>query len=284
MAWVIYKAATNQLDEADKLASTGAFIIAALLAILQLRSSWLQPARGISAGHVDEEVEQRGREALDPAAVAANPPSPPAKPRRRARTLLVVASVVVVLVTVAVGFWTGRLGPIGGDSAGDGTEARGVPPGEIDAYSPIEAQQYTRAFPGLPLGTETLTDPVNGQKIPALGPIAPGVLSVLYRNVNFGPAFATKFQLTYQSGANADPNQKIELRLDDPNGPPIGEIPVQNSYHGGKAWRLGQSIAIPPTTGNHDVYLKFVHEDPNNQFVTTTPDDNAYITSFFFEI
>ena len=64
---------------------------------------------------------------------------------------------------------------------------------------------------------------------------------------------------------------------------PIGEIPVQNTYHGDKAWRLGQSIAIPPTTGKHDVYLKFVHKDPNSHMITV-PDDNAYITSFFFEI
>jgi hypothetical protein len=160
---------------------------------------------------------------------------------------------------------------------------RGVPPGAFDAYSPIDARQYTRAFPGLPLGTETLTDPVNGEKIPALGPITPGSLSVLYRNVDFASASATKFQLTYQSGADADPDQKIELRLDDPHGPPIGEIPVQNTYHGNKAWRLGQSIAIPPTTGTHDVYLEFVHEDPNSHMVTV-PDDRVYVISFFFAL
>lgn len=194
-----------------------------------------------------------------------------------------VASVVVLLAIVGVGFWTGRLGPVGGASTGDGTKARGVPPGAFDAYSPIEAQPYSRAFQGLPLGTETLTDPVTGKRIPALGPITPGFLSVLYRNVDFGPASASKFQLTYQSGTNADPDQKIELRLDDPNGPPIGEIPVQNTYRGGTAWQRGQGIAIPPATGRHDVYLTFVHEDPDRHAVTI-PDDDVSITSFFFAI
>lgn len=281
VAWVIYKAVANQLDEADKLASTGAFVIAALLMVFRLRSLRQQPAQGTSTGHVGQELEQGEREALDPAVAAANPLAP-AKPRRRERALLAIAS--VVLLIVAVGFWTELLGPSGGASTSDGIEVCGAPPDVLDAFKPIEAHRCTRTFSECPLETVTLTDPVNGDQILATGPIGADFCTIQYKNIDFDTVTATGFELTYQSMTDNDPVLKVQLWLDDPGGPTIGEIPLDNTYFGGEALRTVYVLPIPRTEGKHDVYLRVVDRDPERSDRVRSARNTVYIVSFNFRI
>jgi hypothetical protein len=208
-------------------------------------------------------------------------PTTPLANKVTPRSVKVIMSVVVAVVLIVAGYLLL-------DNMGDKQEpeqgqdpVRGVPPDSIDAYSLIQAEDYTRAFPGN-VKTTDLKDPVNGQDFRALGPVGfAGNPTFLYQKVDFGPTPPQQFFASSGTHAGVDPNVKIELRLDDPKSQPIGTIPISTT--GEPGYFLAEQVMMPPVTGTHDVYLTLAPED-GNPYGWTGTKDLIYLDLFWFEL
>nr|WP_268811552.1 protein kinase [Kibdelosporangium aridum] len=213
------------------------------------------------------------------------PTSPPTTPlankATNRRTRVIISAAAAVVLGVAGYLIVDNMGQNQKQDPEQGqTPVRGVPPESLDAYSRIQAEQYTRAFPGN-IRTSDHKDVINGHDIGAVGPIGHGGRPTLvYRKVDFGPVSPRQFYVfTLTSGT--DPNVAIELRLDDPKSPLIGRVPVSIATPP-QHW-LGQIAEISSVTGTHDLYLTLVPEDGDLYGATGTR-DNIHIDEFYFEL
>ncbi|MEU8695364.1 glycoside hydrolase family 16 protein [Streptomyces sp. NPDC048665] len=127
------------------------------------------------------------------------------------------------------------------------------PPGNRDAYSPIQAESYDGQSG---VGTETTTDTGGGQDI---GYLANGDWAS-YKGVNFGSTAATQFYARVASGAASGVSGLVQVRLDSPTSPPVGSFSVAGTG-GWQSWRTVPAN-IGPVTGTHDVYLTFSSGQP----------------------
>ncbi|RSM67984.1 protein kinase [Kibdelosporangium aridum] len=211
----------------------------------------------------------------------ASPPTTPLVNKATARRLRLIIGVVVAVILSVAGYLIV-------DNMGDKQEpgqgqkpVRGVPPASRDAFSVIEAEDYSRAFPG-DVKTTDLKDPVNGHDFRALGPVGfGGSPTFLYQKVDFGPAPPRQFYVSSGSHAGVDPNVKIELRLDDPRSQPIGTTPI--IIVGPPEYFVIKTVVMPPVTGTHDVYLTLAPED-GNPYGPTGTKDLVYLDWFRFEL
>ncbi len=256
--------------------------------------------RPISRGAGGSDREHGGRLPVDSPTPQENSPAPkpnpppsssdspvrqrkPARRRRHGRTaLLVLASVVAVLAGTAGGFLAGRNAAIEHDySTGHPKPQPVITPSGYDAHSLIQAENYSRTFPGFAQQPTTLHDDETDEQVGVAGELQHGELDILFEDVNFGDVPATGIQLNYGSSSSDDPNLKIEFRLDDPDGPVIGAIPLVSTYSS-EQWRreLG-TVGISPVQGTHDVYLKGVNNDPAREWSWTTG-QSAYLDWFTF--
>jgi beta-glucanase (GH16 family) len=129
----------------------------------------------------------------------------------------------------------------------------GTPPGNRDAYSPIQAESYDQQSGVV---TEATTDTGGGQDI---GYLANGDWA-LYKGVDFGSTAATQFYGRVASGAGSGVSGLVEVRLDSLSNPPIGSFAISDTG-GWQSWRTVPAN-ISGVTGTHDVYLTFTSGQP----------------------
>ncbi|WP_378787139.1 glycoside hydrolase family 16 protein [Nonomuraea fastidiosa] len=127
------------------------------------------------------------------------------------------------------------------------------PPGDVDARSTIQAEHYTAQSGTI---VETTTDTGGGQNV---GAIANGDW-LRYDGVNFGSTPATQFKARVASGAAAGVSGLVQVRLDSPTAPPIGDFAISNTG-GWQSWRTVPAN-ISGVTGTHTVYLTFSSGQP----------------------
>ncbi|MEU0567588.1 glycoside hydrolase family 16 protein [Nonomuraea sp. NPDC005983] len=129
-----------------------------------------------------------------------------------------------------------------------------VPPGGgVDARSTIQAEGF-QAQAGTMV--ETTTDTGGGQNV---GAISNGDW-LRYDQVDFGSQAATQFKARVASGAAGGVSGLIQVRLDSPTAPPIGDFAVANTG-GWQSWRTVPAN-ISAVTGTHTVYLTFSSGQP----------------------
>ena len=139
-----------------------------------------------------------------------------------------------------------------GDGGTDPTDPTD-PPGEVDARSTIEAENYTAQSGTI---VETTTDTGGGQNVGAIG----NGDWLRYDGVNFGSTPATQFKARVASGAAAGVSGLVQVRLDSPSNPPIGDFAIANTG-GWQSWRTVPAN-ISGVTGTHTVYLTFSSGQP----------------------
>lgn len=123
----------------------------------------------------------------------------------------------------------------------------------VDARSTIQAES-SDAQSGTQ--TETTTDTGGGQNV---GDIGNGDW-LRYDRVAFGGTPATQFKARVASGAAAGVSGLVQVRLDSPTGPVIGDFAIANTG-GWQSWRTVPAN-IAGTTGTHTVYLTFSSGQP----------------------
>ncbi|MFI6498238.1 glycoside hydrolase family 16 protein [Nonomuraea typhae] len=128
-----------------------------------------------------------------------------------------------------------------------------APPGGVDARSTIQAENY-QAQSGTAL--EATGDAGGGQNV---GWIADGDW-LRFDDVAFGGTAATQFRARVASGAPGGVSGLVQVRLDAPASPPIGEFAVGNTG-GWQSWRTIPAN-ISQVTGTHTVYLTFTSGQP----------------------
>ncbi|WP_240197532.1 glycoside hydrolase family 16 protein [Nonomuraea lactucae] len=128
-----------------------------------------------------------------------------------------------------------------------------TPPGGIDARSTIQAERY-QAQSGTMV--ENTTDTGGGQNV---GAISNGDW-LRFDGVNFGGQAASQIQVRVASGAAGGVSGLVQVRLDSPTAPPIGDFAVANTG-GWQSWRTVPAN-ISPVTGTHTVYLTFSSGQP----------------------
>ncbi|WP_084965649.1 glycoside hydrolase family 16 protein [Thermoactinospora rubra] len=129
----------------------------------------------------------------------------------------------------------------------------GQQPGGVDARSTIQAESF-QAQSGT--AVEATTDVGGGQNV---GWIGNGDW-LRYDNVNFGSEPARQFSARVASGAAAGVSGLVQVRLDSPTAPPIGDFAVANTG-GWQSWRTVPAN-VSPVTGTHTVYLTFSSGQP----------------------
>ncbi|UQZ82685.1 Arabinoxylan arabinofuranohydrolase precursor [Paenibacillus konkukensis] len=115
--------------------------------------------------------------------------------------------------------------------------------GGIDAYSTIEAENYTSMS-----GVKSEASSEGGQNV---GYIHNGDY-IAFQNVNFGAAGPAQFE----AGVATTAGGSIEIRLDSLNGTLLGTCPV-TSTGGWQTWATQSCALSGSAAGTHDVYLKF---------------------------
>jgi hypothetical protein len=191
------------------------------------------------------------------------------------RRILIVAAVVAL---VLAGFLIGRL-PDGSPAAGSGASpappaaapsapppavpsseaAPPVPtgPAGVDAYAPIQAET-----PSAQSGVEfqDTTDTGGGKNA---GWISNGDW-LRFDTIDFGATAATGLTARVASAMADGVNGRMDIRLDDQNGAPIGSLPVKNTGD----WQnwISQATDITPVTGVHMVFLTFA-ADRGDDFI-----------------
>ncbi|QYC39820.1 Glucan endo-1,3-beta-glucosidase A1 precursor [Nonomuraea coxensis DSM 45129] len=126
-------------------------------------------------------------------------------------------------------------------------------PGGVDARSTIQAERYQAQSGTI---VETTTDTGGGQNV---GAITNGDW-LRYDGVNFGSQAATQFRARVASGAAAGVSGLVQVRLDSPTAPPIGDFAIANTG-GWQSWRTVPAN-ISGVTGTHTVYLTFSSGQP----------------------
>ncbi|GGQ56090.1 carbohydrate-binding protein [Couchioplanes azureus] len=124
-----------------------------------------------------------------------------------------------------------------------------APAGGIDAYTVIQAEDATSQQGTEPEDTE---DEGGGRNV---GWINNGDW-LRFDGVDFGTTPATRFAARVASDVGDGVTGQVEIRLDSPAGPPVGNLTVGN-MGGWQNWQT-QSTVITPVTGTHAVYLTFV--------------------------
>lgn len=127
------------------------------------------------------------------------------------------------------------------------------PPGGVDARSTIQAERY-QAQSGTMV--ETTTDTGGGQNV---GAIANGDW-LRYDGVDFGSTAATQVKARVAAGAAGGVSGLVQVRLDSPTAPPIGDFAIANTG-GWQSWRTVPAN-IAAVTGRHTVYLTFSSGQP----------------------
>jgi Carbohydrate binding module (family 6) len=122
-------------------------------------------------------------------------------------------------------------------------------PGTRSAYSRIEAESYTDQSG---TATEATTDIGGGLNV---GFLAAGDW-LAYARIDFGPVPATRFSVRYASELPTGVSGVVQVRLDSPDGSPVGGAAVA-STGGWQSW-ITVSAGISAVSGVHDVYLTFV--------------------------
>ncbi|WLS43456.1 beta-1,3-glucanase family protein [Micromonospora profundi] len=129
--------------------------------------------------------------------------------------------------------------------------AAGAAPGARQVGKEIAAASFDRQH-----GVQTEASSEGGEHI---GFLANGDWAG-YRGVEFGGKPVTQFQVRVASGAPHGVSGLIEVRLDAPDGPPVGSIAVADTG-GWQSWTTVPGT-LAPVTGTHDVYLAFVSGQP----------------------
>ncbi|MFD0479090.1 carbohydrate-binding protein [Nonomuraea thailandensis] len=127
------------------------------------------------------------------------------------------------------------------------------PPGGVDARSTIQAERYQGQSGTI---VETTTDSGGGQNV---GAITNGDW-LRYDGVDFGSTPATQFRARVASGAAAGVSGLVQVRLDSPTAPPIGDFALA-STGGWQSWRTIPAN-VSGVTGTHTVYLTFSSGQP----------------------
>jgi hypothetical protein len=139
--------------------------------------------------------------------------------------------------------WTVTLGAGGDTGGGPGT------PGNVSAYSTIQAESYS-AQSGT--STEACSDSGGGSDV---GYISNGDW-LKFSGVDFGGSSPTQFKARLASGAPAGVSGAIQVRLDSTGGTKIAEIDFANNG-GWQNWQTVPANIVASATGVHDVYLVF---------------------------
>lgn len=184
------------------------------------------------------------------------------KPHRTSRLPMVLTCVGIALVLILLGVAGGlllsrdaKLTPARGIPFDSGSgmpqsEATGGFVGAQGAFTEIEAEKFANASSEISLG--------RGEN----GSIR-NIYSedqVLYQDIEFGSSTAHEFAARLASQIGSGTKAKIEIRLDSPDAQPIGKLAVTSS-NGWENWKE-VPIVVEPTTGTHDVYLKFFSDQP----------------------
>ncbi|WP_101783384.1 glycoside hydrolase family 16 protein [Nonomuraea indica] len=126
-------------------------------------------------------------------------------------------------------------------------------PGGVDARSTIQAEHH-QAQSGTIL--ETTTDAGGGQNVGAIG----NGDWLRFDGVDFGSRPAGQFRARVASGAAGGVSGLVQVRLDSPTAPPVGDFAVAGTG-GWQSWRTVPAN-ISPVTGRHTVYLTFASGQP----------------------
>jgi Domain of unknown function (DUF1996)/Carbohydrate binding module (family 6) len=129
------------------------------------------------------------------------------------------------------------------------------PPGNRDAYSPIQAESYNQQSG---VTVQAASDTGGGQMITS---IANGDW-ILLQGVNFGSTPARQFNGRAASGAPGGVSGLVEVRLDSRTSAPIGSFAIANTG-GWQSWRTVPT-GINGVTGTHNVYITFTSGQPAN--------------------
>ncbi|WP_250005793.1 carbohydrate-binding protein [Actinoplanes sp. M2I2] len=177
--------------------------------------------------------------------------------RVRQRSLFALAGLGLLLAGYGLGRWQDSPAPaVALPPAAAVTpstpSAESPPPTEAPeptVYPTLQAEAADDNVGAQPQDTE---DEGGGQN---LGWISDGD-QLRFDDVDFGPVAATKLDVRVASDLEGG---RMEIRLDQPDQPPIGTMKVTRTG-GWQSWRTDQ-VDLTPTTGRHTVYLTFVRED-----------------------
>ena len=125
--------------------------------------------------------------------------------------------------------------------------------GEVDARSTIQAESF-QAQSGTQV--EATTDAGGGQNV---GYIGNGDW-LRYDDVDFGSTPATQFRARVASGAPSGVSGLVQVRLDSPTGPVMGQFALANTG-GWQSWRTVPAN-MSGATGVHTVYITFSSGQP----------------------
>jgi len=127
------------------------------------------------------------------------------------------------------------------------------PGGGFDARSTIQAEGY-QAQSGTTL--EACADAGGGQNVASIN----NGNWLRFDNVRFGTEAARQFKARVASGAAGGVSGLVQVRLDSPTAPPIGDFAIANTG-GWQSWRTVPAN-ISGVTGTHTVYLTFSSGQP----------------------
>jgi Domain of unknown function (DUF1996)/Carbohydrate binding module (family 6) len=130
-----------------------------------------------------------------------------------------------------------------------------APPGNRDAYSPIQAESFNQQSG---VTVQAATDTGGGQMITS---VANGDW-ILLQGVQFGSTPARQFSGRAASGAAGGVSGLVEVHLDSRSSAPIGSFAIA-STGGWQSWRTIPT-GISGVTGTHNVYLTFTSGQPAN--------------------
>lgn len=130
-----------------------------------------------------------------------------------------------------------------------------TPPPEPTVYPRLEAESATELTG---IQTQETEDAGGGQNV---GWIASGDM-MRFDRFDFGPVPAT--QLEVRVASDSGDGGRMEVRLDRPDGKPVGVLNVTRTG-GWQSWRT-DVVSLAPVTGEHTVFFAFGRPD-GNEFV-----------------
>jgi Carbohydrate binding module (family 6) len=158
---------------------------------------------------------------------------------------------------VAATGWPSSAAPPSSDPPSPSAQPTTATPTGVDAYQPIQAEAAD-ALTGV--DKQDTGDQGGGQNVAW---IANGD-SMRFDNINFGDTPATRFLARIASDVGDGVHGRMEIRLDSPDGPPVGTLPVERTG-GWQSW-INQVTDVSGVTGVHTVFLTFA-ADRDDDFV-----------------